>query len=47
MVEKGEAVVLAEKLTSSLDKQDSLDYLKVIISGLCNKNTGQYEGGGW
>ena len=43
-VEKGEAVVLAEKLVDSLDKQDSIDSVKVIGSDSCNKNTGQYGG---
>ena len=43
-VEKGEAVVLAEKLVGSLEKQDSFDSVKFIGSDSCNKNTGQYRG---
>ena len=43
-VEKGEAIILAQKLMGSIEKQDSVDSLKVIGSDSCNKNMGQYGG---
>ena len=43
-VEKGEAPILAAKLIKTLEKQESLDQVKVIGSDSCPKNTGQYRG---